>query len=164
MGLSFFLVITWIKTKWILHHQHRRQVKMHFSLFLCHRLCPLRYVFIWNISLMQRKFKLEKSKGYQNSSEECVTWMRFKFLAMKIIFWKEFGYSLFTKLPKIIVVSNFWSSPLKLKKVSYLPWQNNYFNLRTTYYIKQKRVLWTKLLENMLLAKYSIPIPVPLKN
>ena len=46
---------------------------MHFSLFLCHRLCPLRYVFIWNISLMQRKFKLEKSKGHQNSSEECVT-------------------------------------------------------------------------------------------
>ena len=53
---------------------------------------------------------------------------------------------------------------LNSKEVSYLPWQNKYFNLRTTYYIKQKRVLWTKLLENLLLAKYSIPIPVSLKN
>ena len=52
---------------------------------------------------------------------------------------------------------------LNSKEVSYLPWQNKYFNLRTTYYIKQKR-FFLALLENLLLAKYSIPIPVALKN
>ena len=40
------------------------------------------------------------------------------------------------------------------KEVSYLSWQNTYPNLKTTCHIKLKFFLWTKLLENLLLAKY----------
>ena len=38
------------------------------------------------------------------------------------------------------------------KEVSYLSWQNTYPNLKTTCHIKLKFFLWTKLLENLLLA------------
>ena len=42
----------------------------------------------------------------------------------------------------------------KSKKVSFLPWWNKYSDLKTTCHIKPKFFLWTKLLENFLLAKY----------
>ena len=41
-----------------------------------------------------------------------------------------------------------------LKKVFYLSWQNTYPNLKTTCHIKLKFLFWTKLLENLLSAKY----------
>ena len=40
------------------------------------------------------------------------------------------------------------------KEVSYLSWQSAYPNLKTTCHIMLKFFLWTKLLENLLLAKY----------
>ena len=40
------------------------------------------------------------------------------------------------------------------KEVSYLSWQNTYPNLKTTCHIKLKFFFWTKLLENLLRAKY----------
>ena len=49
------------------------------------------------------------------------------------------------------------------KVVSYLSWQNVYPNLKTTCHIKLKLFLWTKLLENLLLAKYLISVIAPLK-
>ena len=51
-----------------------------------------------------------------------------------------------------------WNS----KEVSYLSWQNTYPNLKTTCLIKLKFFLWTKLLENLLLAKYLISVAAPL--
>ena len=48
------------------------------------------------------------------------------------------------------------------EEVSYLFWQNTYPNLKTTCHIKLKFFLWTKLLENLLLAKYLISVVVPL--
>ena len=48
------------------------------------------------------------------------------------------------------------------KEVSYLSWQNMYPNLKTTCHIKLKFFLWTKLLENLLLAKYLISVTAPL--
>ena len=48
------------------------------------------------------------------------------------------------------------------KEVSYLSWQNTYPNLKTTYHIKLKFFLWTKLLENLLHAKYLISVAAPL--
>ena len=50
------------------------------------------------------------------------------------------------------------------KEVSYLSWQNTYPNLKTTCHIKLKCFLWTKLLENLLLAKYLTPVAAPLRN
>ena len=40
------------------------------------------------------------------------------------------------------------------KEVSYLSWQNTYPNLKTAFHINLKFLLWTKLLENLFLAKY----------
>ena len=48
------------------------------------------------------------------------------------------------------------------KEVSYLSWQNTYPDLKTTCHIKLKFFLSTKLLENLLLAKYLIPAIAPL--
>ena len=53
-----------------------------------------------------------------------------------------------------------WNS----KEVSYLSWQNTYPNLKTTCHIKLKFFLWTKLLENLLVAKYLITVTAPLSN
>ena len=47
-------------------------------------------------------------------------------------------------------------------EVSYLPWQNMHSNLKSTCYIKLKFFFWTKLLENLLLAKYLISVTGPL--
>ena len=48
------------------------------------------------------------------------------------------------------------------KEVSYLSWQNTYPNLKYTCHIKLTFFLWTKLLENLLLAKYLISVTAPL--
>ena len=53
-----------------------------------------------------------------------------------------------------------WNS----KEVSYVFWQNTYPNLKTTCHIQLKFFLWTKLLENLLLAKYLISVAAPLKT
>ena len=50
------------------------------------------------------------------------------------------------------------------KKVSYLFWNNTYPNSKTTCHIKPKFFLWTKLLENLLLAKYLISVTAPLNQ
>ena len=50
------------------------------------------------------------------------------------------------------------------KEVSYLSWQNTYHNLKTTCHIKLKYFLWTKLLENLLLAKYLISVAAPSRH
>ena len=46
--------------------------------------------------------------------------------------------------------------------VSYLDWQNTYPNLKTTCHIKLIFFLCTKLLDNLLLAKYLISVAAPL--
>ena len=66
----------------------------------------------------------------------------------------EFDYGLFTNLPRIIVARDFSRVHSNWKELSYLFWQNTYANLKTTWHVKLKKVLWTKLLENLLLAKY----------
>ena len=48
------------------------------------------------------------------------------------------------------------------KEVSYLSWQSSYPNLKTTFYIKLKFFLRTKLIENLPLAKYLISVATPL--
>ena len=50
------------------------------------------------------------------------------------------------------------------KEVSYLIWQNMYLNLKTTCHIKLKVFLWTKLVENLLFAKYFISVAATLRS
>ena len=48
------------------------------------------------------------------------------------------------------------------KEVSCLSWKNKYPNLKSTSHNKPIFFLWTKLLENLLFAKYLISVAVPL--
>ena len=50
-----------------------------------------------------------------------------------------------------------------LKEVFYHAWQNKYPNLKPTSQIKLKLFLWTKLLENLLLAKYLVSVAEALR-
>ena len=50
------------------------------------------------------------------------------------------------------------------KEVSYLSWQNTYPNSKTTCHIKLKFFLQTKLLENLLLAKYLTSVTASLSG
>ena len=76
----------------------------------------------------------------------------------------EFDYGLFTNLPRIIIPHDFSRVHSNSKEVSYLSWQNTYPNLKTTGHIKLKFFLRTKLLENLLLAKYLVSATAPLSN
>ena len=49
-----------------------------------------------------------------------------------------------------------------LEELSYLSWQNTYPNLKTTCHIELNFFLWTKCLENLLLAKFLISVEAPL--
>ena len=75
----------------------------------------------------------------------------------KIISQWEFDFRLFTNLPRIIVARDFSPS-------SYFSWQNTYPNLKTTCHAKLHFFSWTKLLENLLLAKYLMSVTAPLNN
>ena len=74
----------------------------------------------------------------------------------------EFDYGLFTNLPRMIVACDFSPSSFKLRRVILLSWQNKYPNLKTTCHIKRKYFLWTKLPENLLLAKYLTSVAAAL--
>ena len=66
--------------------------------------------------------------------------------------WLWFAYKFNENYCHLWLFSEFKNS----KEVTRLSWQNTYSNLKTTFYIKLKFLLWTKLLENLLLAKYLI--------
>ena len=74
----------------------------------------------------------------------------------------EFDYGLFANLPRIIVSHDFSPSSLKLRRGILPLLTNTYPNLKTTCHIKLKFFLWTKLLKNLLLAKYPISVAASL--
>ena len=82
----------------------------------------------------------------------------------KIISHWEFDFGLLTSLPRIIVARDFFRSSVKLKKLSFLSWQNTYPNLKTTYHIKLKLFLWTKLLELTYLSFFHMKFPARVKK
>ena len=63
---------------------------------------------------------------------------------------------------QLLSLATFFWVHLNSKEVSYLSWQNAYPNLKTTFHIKLKFFSWTKLIENLLLAKYLISVATPL--
>ena len=60
--------------------------------------------------------------------------------------------------------SRLFSEFIQTQKKYPISWQNTYPNLKTICYIKLKLFLWTKLMENLLLAKYLISVTAPLIN
>ena len=61
-----------------------------------------------------------------------------------------------------MVVRDISLSTFKLKTGILPPLTNKYSKLNITYRIKPKCLVWTKLLENVLLGKYILPVPVAL--
>ena len=122
---------------------------------------PMKFMFSYNIYLNKRRSKvLEK-----NMSCECALnfdqWKKFSenYKLMRVWLWLVYKtcWELFSLVTFLQVHSN-------SKEVSYLSWQNTYLNLKTTCHIKLKFFLWTKLLGNLLHAKYLISVAVLLKN
>ena len=74
--------------------------------------------------------------------------------------WSWFVY----KFTEIIVARDFLRVHSNSKEVSYLPWQNKYPNLKTTYHIEPKFFLWTNLLKNVHLAKTLISVAATLRK
>ena len=93
-------------------------------------------------------------------------------LALNFDQWKTFPenfksirvYGLFTKFTENYCRSRLFSEFIQTQELSYLSWQNTYPNLKTTCHIKLKIFLWTKLLENLLHAKYLIYVAAPLRR
>ena len=104
---------------------------------------------------MKQNFSTSISAWYQSEVKMCI---------YLYLFHDWFHYGLFTNSPDIIVACDFffrvhWNS----KVVSYLPWQNKYPNLKTTCHIKPKLFLWTRLSNNLLLAKYLVSVAATLR-
>ena len=108
-------------------------------------------------------------KKIKSSRKEYVMWLCFKFWPIKSIFpklWVNEGLIMacLQIYRKLLLLVTFLRVHSNSKEVSYLPWQNTYPNLKTTCHIKLKFFLWTKLIENLLLAKYLISVTAPFKE
>ena len=79
-------------------------------------------------------------------------WKTFSENYKPIRVWSWFVY----KFTEIIVARDFLRVHSNSKEVSYLPWQNKYPNLKTTYHIKPHFFLWTNLPKNLHLEKHLI--------
>ena len=87
--------------------------------------------------------------------------MQFKFRPIRNVFRTISANSSFClqSYPEEISLATFRQVYLNSREVSYFPWQNNYSNLNPCH-IRPKFFLGNKLFENLLLAKYLIPVHV----
>ena len=108
-------------------------------------------------------------KEIRSPRKKHVTWMCFKFwLTMKFsrktqTYKTSIMVCLQNYREKLLFV-NFRRLHSNSKVVSIIPWQNKYSDLKTTCHIKPKFLLCTKILENLLLAKYLVSVLAALKK
>ena len=124
-------------------------------------------VFTYNIQklTLNTKYLLELIKKDQKFEKEYITWTCFKFWPMK-------KFSENYEPMRVLMMAclqiyrqsfaTFLLVHLNSKEVSYLSWQNTYPELKTTCHIKLKFFLCTKLLQNLLIAKYLISVAATL--
>ena len=74
----------------------------------------------------------------------------------------EFDYGFLQIYRQLLSLATYLRVHSNSKEVPYFSWENTYPNLRTTCHIKLKLFLWTKLLENSLLAKYLLSLAATL--
>ena len=101
---------------------------------------------------------ISNQKKIKSLRKEYVMWTCFEFWPMKNSFWKlqEFDYSCLKIDRELLLHATFLRVHSNSKEVSYLSWPNTYPNLKTTCHFKLTFFLWTKLLDNLLLAKHLI--------
>ena len=127
----------------------------------------MKFVFTYNISLVWWEIN-SKQKKIKSSRKEYIMWTCFKFWPMKNIFRKLQTNEILIMAclqiyRELLLLATFVPVHSNSEEVSYLSWQSMYPNLKTTCHIDLKIFLWTKLLENLLLAKHIISVAVPLK-
>ena len=121
------------------------------------------FLFTLNTKLSTRV----NQKKIKSSRNEYLMWTCFKFWPMKNIFWKlKANESLIMACLQIyrelLSLTTFLRVHSNWKEVSCLSLQNTYRNLKTTWHIKVKFFLWTKLVESLLHTKYLISVTAPL--
>ena len=126
----------------------------------------MKFVFTHNISLVWSEIN-SKQKKIKSSWKEYAIWSCFKFLPMKNIFRKlktneRLIMACLQIYRELLSIATFLRVHSNSKEVSCLSWENTYPNLKATFHIKLKLFLWTKRLENLLLAKYLISVATPL--
>ena len=122
-------------------------------------------IFIW---CGERLTTRANQKKIKISRKEYTVWTCFKFWPMKNIFRKiqanrslAMAWEIYRELLPLATYLRVHSNS---KEVSYLSWQIKYSNLKTSCHTKLKFFLWTKLLENLLIAKYLISVAATLNN
>ena len=118
-------------------------------------------------SFMRYKYLLELLKRRSKVQEKNMSCER----GLNFDQWKTFSVNSKPMRVRLWLVYKFTENNCRLRlfsefiqeEVSYLSWQNTYPNFKTICRIKLKFFLWTKLLENVLLAKYLISVAVSLK-
>ena len=143
-------------------------------MFLFHDWFPLDFVFRCNISMMWWAINSKQSistwinqKKIKSSRKEHVMWTWFTFWSMENIFQKLLAnkgliMACLHIFRELLSLATFLTVHSSSEEVSYLSWQNTYPNLKTACHIKLKHFLWTKLLENLLFARYLISVVIPL--
>ena len=116
-------------------------------------------IFIYNISLNKRRSKVQEKNMSCEHALNFDQWKTFSENYKPITVWLWLIYKIYREL---LSLATFLPAHSNSKEVSYLPWQSTYPYLETTCHIKIKFFLWTKLLENLLHAKYPISVAAPL--
>ena len=139
------------RNKWkLLFSFHERNKWKCFSLF--HYWFPLDFALRYNISVMWWEINSKQSlstwvnqKKIKSSRKEYVMWTWFKFWPMRVWLW------LVHKVTENYCRLRLFSEFIQTQK-------------RYPSHIKLKFFLWTKLIENLLLAKYLISVAAPLRH
>ena len=120
----------------------------------------MKFILTCNISSNKRRSKVPE----KNMSCECALnfdqWITFSenYKPMKVWLWLV--YKIYRELLLLVTFLRVHSNSKELSS----SWQNMYPNLKTTCHIKLKFFLWTKLLENLLQAKYLISVCISMQN
>ena len=112
------------------------------------------------VNYIKRRSKVPEKNTSCGRALNFEQWKTFSENCKRMRVWLWFVY----KFTENIVACNFSPSSFKLKR-GILPLLTKYYpNLKTSCHIKPKFFLWTKLLENLLLAKYLISVTAALKS
>ena len=124
-----------------------------------------KFIFTYNISweINSKHQILELIKRRSRAQEKNVSCEH----ALNFVQWKtndSLNMACLQIYRECLLLATFLRVHWKSKEVSYLSWQNMYPNFEATYYIKLKFFLLTKLVENLLFAKYLISVTALVTN
>ena len=131
-----------------------------FSIFLwCGKKQTPNYKYL--LGLIKRRSRVQEKKMSCERSSNSFERERENHFQKTINQW-ECHYSLLQIYRESLSFAYFLRVHSNSTELSHLAWQIKHLNLKTTCHSKLKFFLWTKLLENLLLAKYLISVAATL--